>query len=207
MRKHSWLKKSIASLLTLTLLLGAVPFTVFASEDITAEQIAAEQALEEQVFEIGGEKLTIEDLEQSAGVIVTDEAGQAFIIPGVEIREYILNNTDADVDFDGTINFKITRYTSMHGYITTSVTSNRSSIIRVEGQLYCRSTEDTYYHRNPTSGTTTLWSGNSNSFSFTSATFTLPSLVNYYVGINNLKITFYGGSTYTDNIEEYLGTI
>lgn len=44
MRKHSWLKKSIASLLALTMLLGAAPFTVFASDAKTLEEINRENA-------------------------------------------------------------------------------------------------------------------------------------------------------------------
>lgn len=89
MRKHSWLKKTVASLLTLTMLLGVAPFTVFAAPDA---ETAAEQALEERVFEIGGEKLTIEDLEQATIVLVTTKEGQNVTVPGTEIRTYIREN-------------------------------------------------------------------------------------------------------------------
>lgn len=44
MRKHSWLKKSIASLLVLTMLLGVMPLTVFASDAKTLEEINRENA-------------------------------------------------------------------------------------------------------------------------------------------------------------------
>ena len=197
MKKHKLLKRALAALLTLTMALGIVPMTAFAQETSqAAQEAAAMRALESRVFILGGEEKTIEDLEQAAAVIVVTETGDLTAVSGSEIREYLIANPRRGVD--GDVTFKITRTTSMSGYITAYAVSNSNKIKKVEGQLYCQSTESgTYYYKNPSSGKTTLWQESSTSpaaynVTFQTNNFQLPSLINYYVGINDLNMIFEG---------------
>ena len=196
MRKHLWLKKTVASLLTLTMLLGVAPFTVFAAPDAAT---AAEQALEERVFEIGGEQLTIEDLEECAGVFVTNEAGQVSIIAGSDIRTYLLANNNAFPG--GTATFQLVQTTSMTAQIRMTITSDNLNISKITGRIYCSDrSQQVYYYREPNStGTTTLWqastlSPSAKTVTKTFANFTLAQGSTVRIGIVNLDVTFVGSS-------------
>lgn len=144
------MKKTVASLLTLTMLLGVAPFTVFAAPDA---ETAAEQALEERVFEIGGEQLTIEDLEQADVVLITTVDGENSAVPGSEIRSVILNAANSSIATfpAGTIDFDLTRTTSMHVNIKITIKlTNSAKTNRIEGLVFARDTGgDTYYFRYP----------------------------------------------------------
>ena len=102
MKKSKLLKRALAALLTMTMALGIVPMTAFAEETSqAAQEAAAMQALESQVFTVGEEQLTIEDLEKATAVMVTTGDGENITVPGNEIREYLLQRNDPSIQ--GTI--------------------------------------------------------------------------------------------------------
>lgn len=217
MRKHSWLKKSIASLLALTMLLGVAPFTVFAEEGTAVEQIAAEQALEKKVFEIGGEQLTIEDLEQADIVLATTVDGEDIAIPGNAIRTALITNPSIAF-VGGTISFNLTRTTSMTVTIkmTVSVSSN-VKIRRIEGVFFCSdSTHQTYYIRRPAQNGSenvrgTIWEASTSSPAAQSITVlynnvTMPHYTGGKIGIMYPKITFSGNNGSYNNDDGILET-
>ncbi len=208
MRKHSWLKKSIASLLALTMLLGAAPFTVFAADDAAAEQAAAEQALESRVFEIGGEEYTIEDLEQCAGVFMTDGTDNMTIVPGSEVRTYLLEN-DTGKFPGGVAQFSVVSTTSTTAQIRAVITSDNLLMSKIEGRMYCEmsASPHTSLFWNPSNGvgTTTLWQSSSispatRSINRTYANFAASRGLNVRAGITSMTVTFSNGSTATGSV-------
>ena len=124
-RRKAW-KRALAAVLTLAMALGVVPMTAFAEETSqAAEQAAAEQALESRVFTIADEEYTIEDLEETTTVIVTNDVGENISVSSNEIQAYLLANPR--VTITATITTSI-EYTGNSNYacIRISVSSNQS---------------------------------------------------------------------------------
>ena len=209
-KKSKLLKRALAALLTMTMALGVVPMTAFAEETSqTAQETAAMRALESRVFEIGDEQLTIEDLEQCAGVFIVDETDDMTIVSGNEIRSYMLERAAPNEFVGGIANFKVIRTTSMSAYIEMTIKLDRSfNITLVEGMLYCSDTSDNYYYRNPsqlwgsdTIQVGTLWAATpskpaAQSITVTFPNFTLTPNSSGKVGIKEFRLEVTGQDDY-----------
>lgn len=89
-KKLKLIQRVLAVLLTMTMALGIVPMTAFAAETSqAAQEAAAMRELESRVFEIGGEQLTIEDLEKADVVLMNTEDGETVSVAGENVREFL----------------------------------------------------------------------------------------------------------------------
>lgn len=170
-----------------------------------------------KVFEIGGEQLTIEDLEQADIVLATTVDGEDIAIPGNAIRTALITNPSIAF-VGGTISFNLTRTTSMTVTIkmTVSVSSN-VKIRRIEGVFFCSdSTHQTYYIRRPAQNGSenvrgTIWETSTSSPAAQSITVlynnvTMPHYTGGKIGIMYPKITFSGNNGSYNNDDGILET-
>ena len=203
-RKKVW-KRTLAALLTLAMALGVVPMTAFAEETSqTAADAAAMQALESRVFTIADEEYTIEDLEETTTVIVTNDVGENISVSSNEIRAYLLANPRVTITATITTS---TVYTgnSNYAYIKISVTSSQLFNKITAEELRCRLTlnpyTDYYYSAYKE------WKFSStNTFSVVTGVFRLPVSREEYSRIYYDPIIVYavGGSTFVQSNKPYI---
>ena len=106
MRKHSWLKKSIASLLALIMILSVIPMTVFAEEEPNAKNTI------DIMLPEGENEIVISVLKTQDGRVVLAPTGTN------EETELIQNGA---VRASAPMTVRIIRMTSMHVYIQITV--------------------------------------------------------------------------------------
>ena len=213
MKKKKLFKRALAAVLTMTMALGVVPMTAFAEETSqAAQEAAAMRELESRVFEIGEEKLTIEDLEQADIVLISTADGQDSAVSGSEIRSEIINRPTATF-VDGVINFNLTRITSTKVNITMTITLTVDAKMNlVEGLFFVSDTGGGYYFRYPYPvnydkiETGTIWQGTpTNSLTLTFNNITMQQYAAGEIGIMYPYIRYTAGKGSHDDRDNQNG--